>query len=60
MGLRVKERGKSECLLVMSRIGLALIIATLVHVKTGRLPHGHNYDTDYRTFINKDANDNEN
>ena len=60
MGLWVKERGKSECLTVMVKIGLELLVATLAHVKTGRLPHGHNYDIDYRTFKNKKANDNKN
>ena len=58
MGLRVKERGKSECLFVMSKIELALLVATSAHAKAGRLPHGHNYDRDYGTFKEKKANDN--
>ena len=58
MGLRVKERGESECLLVMNKIELALLVATLAHAKAGRLPHGHNYDRDYGTFKEKKANDN--
>ena len=59
MGLRVKESGKSESLAVMVKIGLALAIVTLVHAKAGRLPQGHNYEKDYRTFKEKKANDNE-
>jgi len=35
-GMRVKEKGKSECCPVMGRIG----VATVPHVKTGRLPYG--------------------
>lgn len=58
MGLRVKERGKSEYLLVMSRIELALLVATSAHAKAGRLPYGHNYETDYGNFKEKKANDN--
>ena len=60
MGLRVEECGKSECSTVMVKIRLALLVATLAYVKTSRLPQGHNYDEDYRTFTNKKANDNEN
>ena len=58
MGLLARERGKSESLLVMSRIEFALLVATLTHVKTGRLPYGHNYERDYGTFKEKKANDN--
>lgn len=58
MELRVKERGESERLLVMSRIELALLVAISAHAKAGRLPHGHNYDKDYGTFKEKKANDN--
>ncbi|NMW18314.1 MAG: hypothetical protein HKK66_04665 [Chlorobiaceae bacterium] len=35
-GMRVKEKGKSECCPVMGRIG----VATVPHVKTSRLPYG--------------------
>ena len=59
MGLRVKECGKSESLAVMVKIGLALAIVTLVHAKAGRLPQGHNYEKDCRTFKEEKANDNE-
>ena len=44
MGLRVKDRRKSESLLVTSKIGLALVIATLAHVKTSRILRGAYYE----------------
>ncbi len=48
MGLRVWDGGKSKRLPVMGRIGVELVVegreqrraATLLHVKTGRLPPG--------------------
>ena len=59
MELRVKECGKSEGMTIMVMIGFALAIITLVHAKAGRLPRGHHYERDYRTFKEEKTNDNE-
>ena len=40
MGLRVKDRRESECLLLTSKIELALNTATLAHAKAGRILWG--------------------
>ena len=36
MGLRVKERGESECLLVMSRIELAQLVSNISSRENGQ------------------------
>ena len=51
MGLRVKDRRKSESLLVTSKIGLALVIATLAHVKTGRILRGAYYEKEWNFLM---------